>query len=85
MLHAGLLSSLVTDWLGARNVRRFKVRFQDPIFPGDTLTCRAKVSRKFESDTAWWVEVEMSCVAQDGRVAASGTATFVVPETPAAA
>ena len=67
MLHAGLLSTVVTDWLGARNVRRFKVRFTSPVFPGDSLVCRANVVRTFQREEAEFAEVTMRCETLDGR------------------
>jgi acyl dehydratase len=44
MFQAGLLSSYATKLLGARNIRRFTVRFRERVWPGDTLTCSATVT-----------------------------------------
>ena len=41
MLQAGMLATWATDWLGTENIRRFRVRFADRVFPGDTVTCSA--------------------------------------------
>src|SRR5206468_8125827 len=38
MFSAGLLASFVTRWFGPGSVRRFKVRFKEPVFPGDRLS-----------------------------------------------
>lgn len=38
MLSAGLLSSFLRQWTGRRPVRRFRVRFVAPVWPGDTLS-----------------------------------------------
>src|ERR1700712_806945 len=39
MHQAALLATFATDWLGARNLRRFLVRFRDQVWPGDGLSC----------------------------------------------
>jgi hypothetical protein len=33
MLQAGYLATYATDWLGAANVRTFKIRFRAPVWP----------------------------------------------------
>jgi acyl dehydratase len=43
MLQAGVLSTYATDWLGASNLRRFKVQFREQAWPGDVLTYTGKV------------------------------------------
>ncbi len=37
MFSAGLLGSFLISWVGERPIRRFKVRFLSPVWPGDTL------------------------------------------------
>lgn len=77
MLNAGLLATYATDWLGAANVRSFRVRFAEQVWPGDTLTCRGEVVREFEQDGTPMVEVELTCAKQTGAVVIRGWATFV--------
>src|SRR5260370_41934931 len=48
MFTAGLLSKCVTDYVGAGQVRNFKVRFATRVWPGDTLTCSGKITNKTE-------------------------------------
>src|SRR5437899_24540 len=50
MFQAGVLATWATDWLGAENVRRFKVRFKEQVWPGDTLTCSGTVTKEYEAD-----------------------------------
>jgi acyl dehydratase len=72
MLHAGLLGTWAASWLGAEQVRRFRVRFSAQAFPGDTLTCTGSVAE--ERPDA--VEVELACTTQRGDVVARAWATF---------
>ena len=43
MLSAGLLASALTAWFGAGSVRGFSVRFQKPVWPGDSLTASCEI------------------------------------------
>ena len=79
MFHAGVMATWATDWLGAENVRGFKVRWKEPVWPGDVLTITGQVARQTEKDGERRVEVEIVCTRQTGGVAAQATAVFVVP------
>jgi acyl dehydratase len=78
MLHAGVMATWATDWLGADNVRRFKVRWKEPVWPGDVLVFSGRVLRRFEEKSERRVEIEVLCTREGGGVAAQATATFVV-------
>lgn len=43
-MHAGMLGSYLTDWVGIERVREFGVRFVAPVFVGDTLALDGTVS-----------------------------------------
>ncbi|MEO3827692.1 MaoC/PaaZ C-terminal domain-containing protein [Actinomadura sp. B10D3] len=72
MLHAALLATYATDWLGTDNVVRHSVRFREQVWPGDVLTCSGTVT---EVD-AGTVTVDLLCTGQAGAVVVSGTAVF---------
>jgi acyl dehydratase len=76
MWTAGCLSRCLTDFAGAGNVRRFKVRFARQVWPGDTLTCRGKVTNKTAQNGEKLVEGEVEVVNQKGEAAVKGD--FVV-------
>ncbi len=75
MLQAGLVATWATDWLGAENIRRFRVRFANPVFPGDTVTCSGRIVSSTEDSC----DLELECVTQDGTVAVRAWATFALP------
>ena len=80
MLQAGILASFVTDWLGAENVRSYRVQFREQVWPGDRLVCRATVVDREERDGERRVRLEIECTrGAGGGVAIRGDATFVVP------
>ena len=80
MFHAGVMATWACDWLGPENVRGFKIRWKEPVWPGDVLTVAGRVARRFDVEGGERrVEVEIACTKQTGGVAAHATAVFVVP------
>jgi acyl dehydratase len=61
------------------------VRFSKQVWPGETLTCTAKVTGLRDSKeggldpSSGLVDVECQVVNQDGEVKLTGTATAAVP------
>jgi len=80
MLQAGVLATWATDWLGAANVRRFKVQWREQAWPGDVLTYSGVVAAKREEDGQRLVDLEMTVTRQTGGTHLRGWATFVVPD-----
>ena len=81
MLTAGLMARVLKDWFGPAALRRFQVRFSKQVWPGETLTCTAKVTglRDAEEGGVGLVDVECEVVNQDGEAKLTGTATAAVP------
>ncbi|MFI5296589.1 MAG: MaoC family dehydratase N-terminal domain-containing protein [Polyangiales bacterium] len=78
MFQAGVLANWGVDWLGAENVRGFKVRWKEQVWPGDVLTFSGKVARAFLENGETRVELELTCTRQTGGVAAQAWEVFVV-------
>jgi acyl dehydratase len=78
MFHAGLLSTLVSDWLGLANVRRFGVRFNGQVWPGDTLTLSGSVESVYEKDGERRADCLFEVKRQTGDVALTATATAAI-------
>ncbi len=79
MLQAGVLATFATDWLGADNVRSFKVQFREQAWPGDVLTYSGTIATVREQDGERLIDVELSCNRQGGGTHLKGWATFVAP------
>ena len=45
MLTMGMTGRIVTDWVGAANLKKYGVRFTNQVWPGDTLTATATLKR----------------------------------------
>lgn len=78
MLPAGILSGYLADLVGPSRIRRFRVQFNDQVWPGDTLECRGTVTAIGADNRT--VSVELECVRPTGSVAIRGTAEFDVLE-----
>jgi len=77
MWTAGCLSRCLTDYAGAGNVRRYKVRFARQVWPGDTLTCRGTVTNKTERNGERVVEGDVEVVNQKGETTVKGNFAVV--------
>jgi acyl dehydratase len=76
MLAGGFCARLLTDWLGDGSLRRLRIRFASRFWPGDVLTCTARVTARRESDDgAGLVDCEFCAVNQQGEVIIRGDAT----------
>lgn len=73
MYTAGLLSKALTDYAGIGQVRKFKVRFATRVWPGDTVTCRGKVTNKTERGGEKIIEGDLEVVNQKGEPAIRGS------------
>jgi acyl dehydratase len=79
MHSAALLASYAVDWLGARNVRRFGVRFQEQVWPGDVLTCSGEVTAVERRADGRLVTADLTATRSNGGVAVSASADFLLP------
>ena len=75
MLAAGYCTRLLTDWFGIGALKRVRIRFASRFWPGDVLTCNAKVTGKREESGARLVDCEFTMVNQSGEVIIRGDAT----------
>ncbi|MGB8649515.1 MAG: MaoC/PaaZ C-terminal domain-containing protein [Mycobacteriales bacterium] len=82
MLQAGVLATYVTDWFGARSVRRYGVQFREQAWPGDVLTYSGKVVAVREDEDELVVDVELLAVRQTGGAHLRGWATVALPGSP---
>lgn len=79
-LKAAYLVQLITDWIGEwGTVRKFGVRFRDVDFPRQEMTCRGKVTAKYERDGEYWVECEVWTENAKGKQTTTGAIAFTLP------
>jgi acyl dehydratase len=75
MLQAGVLGTYLTDWFGARTVRKYGVQFREQAWPGDVLTYSGTVVAVREEDGERLVDVELLALRQTGNPHLRGWAT----------
>jgi acyl dehydratase len=79
MMNAGILSRLVSDYAGLENLRRYRVRFATRVWPGDSVTCKGKVTKKAVENGEKIIEGEIAALNQKGEVAIQGSFRAVLP------
>ena len=61
MHHAGVLATYACHWLGPHNVREFRARFLDMLWPGDVLSYEGVVAGVADTDEGPTVNIELTC------------------------
>ena len=79
MLSAGFAGKCVTDFVGRANLRLFKVSFRAQVWPGDTITCSGKVTKKLEANGEKRIEGEVVAVNQKGEAVIQGAFVAALP------
>ena len=79
MLTAGFVARCITDFVGPEALRRYKVRFQSRVWPGDTITCRGRVTRKYEADGERRIDGDVVATTQRDETAVVGSFTAALP------
>ena len=80
MLQAGYLATYATDLFGPANVRNFRVRFSEQVWPGDVMTCDGTVTDVVtdEATGEQRVALELAGRRQTGGTAVQAWATFAL-------
>lgn len=76
MWQAGLVGTYATDWLGAENVRRFRIRFVEQVWPGDEVTLTCEDVTEVRRNGVDELDLEFACTRQTGGRAVTVWATF---------
>jgi acyl dehydratase len=67
MMTAGFISHMVTDWVGDGKLRRYRIRFSRQVWPGDTVTCKGKITRKYSEGGKNYLEADVFAENQRGE------------------
>lgn len=73
MMTAGFLSHMITDWVGDGKLRKYRVRFARQVWPGDTITCKGKITRKYTEGGKNFMEAEVFAENQHGEKVITGS------------
>ena len=80
MFTAGLLGKAITDYVGVGNLRTYKIRFTKQTWPGEVLTTRVGVLRKYIDGSEHRIDLECSVTNQDGEAKLTAVAVAALPE-----
>jgi acyl dehydratase len=75
MLTMGMTGRVITNYVGAVNVKKYGVRFTNQVWPGDTLTGTATVEAIREDAGETLVDLTVQTVNQNGDTVITGSAT----------
>ena len=86
MLQAGYLATYCVDLLGPENIREFRIRFRDTVWPGDVLTCSGLVADgdghapRTADERGRRIPLELTVERSPDDIVMTGTAVFLVAE-----
>lgn len=75
MLIMGILGQMVSDWAGVKNVVKYGVSFKSITRPGDLLTARGTVKRKYEQDGQKLLDCAVHIEDSKGEIKVEGKVT----------
>ncbi|OPY86306.1 MAG: bifunctional enoyl-CoA hydratase/phosphate acetyltransferase [Smithella sp. PtaU1.Bin162] len=79
MISMAFLGQMIKDWCGHERLRKLKVRFNDQVRPGDIITCRGKVTKKYTQEGKNLVEADIFAQNQNNVIVTSGFAVIELP------
>jgi acyl dehydratase len=79
-LVGAFLGQLMTDWIGERGVlRKLSCSYKGMNYPGETLTCRGRVTKKYVQDGQHYVECNLWAENSKEEKTVLGVAIVVLP------
>jgi len=79
MFTMGMLGKALTDYVGVGNLRVYKVRFTKQTWPGETLSTKITVKKKYEEHGEHRVDLDCAVVNEGGETKVSGVAVAALP------
>jgi 3-hydroxybutyryl-CoA dehydratase len=81
-MQAGMLARVITDRFPLADVREFRVRFEAPVRPGDTLLLTAAETGREPVEGGLLVHLELLAERDDGTIAVRGAAVVIEVSRP---
>jgi acyl dehydratase len=80
MLSMGLMGKMLTDWVGDGNLRNFRVRFVNRVWPTDTVAYKAVVTDKQEEHGEYMISADIYAENQYGTRTIEGAMRAALPK-----
>lgn len=79
-LKSAWLGQLLGDWVGERGtIKKFNCSYRGMDVPGDTLTCKGKITKKYIEGDAYLLELDIWIENGKGENTTPGTALVALP------
>lgn len=83
MFTAGVMSGYVTRMIGGvANLRKFSTQFRGQVWPGDTITFTARITRAYAENGENRVDMDLAATNQGGKAIILGAATAALASAP---
>ena len=79
MLSMAFVGQIMTDWVGAKALKKLSVQFRAVTKPKDVITIKGTVSKKYTEDGKNFVDCDLIAIKQNGDKIIVGQATAVLP------
>ncbi|RJQ65562.1 MAG: hypothetical protein C4519_27810 [Desulfobacteraceae bacterium] len=76
MLVMGLLGEMISTWAGIQNIKTYRVRFKGVAKPGDILTSRGEIVKKYVSGNDKIIECKVLVENQRKEIIVDGSAAI---------
>jgi acyl dehydratase len=79
-LTGAFLGQMMTDWIGGEGaLRKLSCSYKGMSYPGEAITCKGKITRKYVQDGEHFVECSLWAENPKGEKTASGKAMVILP------
>jgi len=79
-LAGAFLGQMLTDWLGEKGeLKKLSCSYKGMNYPGEKLTCRGEVTKKYEQEGGHFVECKVWVENPQGEKTATGRAVVTLP------
>lgn len=78
MLVMGMMGQMISNWVGVEPVKEFSASFKAITRPGDILTAKGEVKRKFQDENGKFISCKIHIEDQKGEIKVGGKVTIQV-------
>ena len=75
MLIMGILGQMLSSWASLKSIKKYSVSFKAMSKPGDVLTAKGVVKRKYENEHGKFADCKLTVEDQNGEIKVGGKAT----------
>jgi acyl dehydratase len=79
MMSMAFLGQMVKEWCGHERLQKMTVRFMNLTRPGDTLTCKGTVTKKYQKEGKNLVECDIYAQNQRNEIVTKGSVVVLLP------